>query len=596
MKSFFKGVLLGLLLFVENKLCSAMFDGISAFPLFLFSGIVFGITVCAFLISKNITELLLCGFTGLFVMFFIQIRFIDFTFENFGGNWLKVYVGGFYGSVAAVVIAIIMTAKKVRLSDIFYGRCNNMQNELTNQLRIKLVLYALISAMGFSYLVLPENASISVPLFVILQFVCLWFCVPNRRRLFFLIPIAVMSLNCFLSASHIWRTSNLLISFVLFSCAFMPFNFKSDSLSYLGDIGIRIITPFAFFGLPFKWLTELSSEKAPVVKRVVLALAISLPCALVLLFVLSRADMVFSLKTESFFTNAHNRINIHTVFLYISGIVAGLFLFSVLYCSHTDDKEPAEEKPPRVNGDLIIINIFLAIVLFIYSLFVIIQFKYLFAGSALPEGLTYTEYARKGFFELLALTGVNIATILAVIKLTKLHTGKWFIFAKVLCHYLCAVTVILLISSFYRMWLYTNDDGLTRLRFFVMGFLVFEAIGLLVTFRYIAKPNINITLIYICLAMTYYMLLNIIPTDRIIAENQIKKYLCGERENIYYVYTLSADAAPALTELYGKTPDETTRNDIIAFLERVTSSDIPERWQRYNLSTQKAKETLDKLN
>ncbi len=596
MKAFFKGALLGLLLFVENKLCSAMFDGIDAFPLFLFSGIVFGITVCAFLISKNITELLLCGFTGLFVMFFVQIRFINFTFENFGSNWLDVYVGGFYGSVAAVIIAIILTLKNITLCDICYGRYNNMKNELTNQLKIKLCLYALISAMGFSYLVLPENASASVPLFVGLQFVCLWFCVPDRKRLVFLIPIAVMSLNCFISSSHIWHTSNLLLSFVLFSCAFMSFNFKSDTLSYFGDIGIRIVTPFVFSGLPFKWATELSSQKAPVIKRIFLALAISLPCAFILLFVLSKADMVFSLKTEDFFTNTHSHINLHTIFLCIAGIIAGLFLFSVLYCAHTDNSEPAEEKSPRVHGDLLIINIFLAVVLFVYSLFVIIQFKYLFAGSALPEGLTYTEYARKGFFELLALTGVNIAIILIITKLTKLYTGKQLIFTKVLSHYLCAVTVILLISSFYRMWLYTNDDGLTRLRFFVMGFLVFEAIGLLITFCYIAKPRFNITLIYICLALTYYMVLNIIPTDRIIAENQIKKYLSGERENIYYVYTLSADAAPALGELYRQTTDEATKNDIQQFLEEATFSDIPERWQRYNLSAQKAVKVLETLN
>jgi len=225
-------------------------------------------------------------------------------------------------------------------------------------------------------------------------------------------------------------------------------------------------------------------------------------------------------------------------------------------------------------------------------LFVIIQFKYLFAGLALPKGLTYTEYARKGFFELLSLTGINIAAILAVVKLTKKHQGRWVLFTKVLCHYLCVVTIVLLISSFYRMFLYTNDDGLTRLRFFVMGFLVFEAIGLVTTFVYIAKPKFNIALIYLVLALSYYTILNIIPTDNIIAKNQINKYLDNERTGLHYIFTLSADAAPAMELLFENTDKEELRDNVKQFIEEKTSLDIPQRWQRYNFSIEKAKRLL----
>lgn len=146
------------------------------------------------------------------------------------------------------------------------------------------------------------------------------------------------------------------------------------------------------------------------------------------------------------------------------------------------------------------------------------------------------------------------------------------------------------------MWLYTNDDGLTRLRLFVMGFLVFEAVGLLLTFFYISKPRFNITLVYLGLALVYYMLLNVFPTDRIIADNQIKKYTNGERENLNYVYTLSADAAKPLADLYEITDNITVKKDIKDFISRVTTSDIPDRWQRYNLAIHNAKKIFEKLN
>lgn len=188
----------------------------------------------------------------------------------------------------------------------------------------------------------------------------------------------------------------------------------------------------------------------------------------------------------------------------------------------------------------------------------------------------------------MALTGINIVIILAVIKLTKSYTGKWVTVTKALCHYLCAVTIILLVSSFYRMYLYTNDDGLTRLRFFVMGFLVFEAIGLLFTFMYIAKPKFNISLVYVVIALAYYTILNVVPADNIIAKNQIDKYLCGEREGLEYIFTLSSDAAPAMEYLYENTSDEALKQNVRDFMHNRLDYDIPQRWQRYDLATARA--------
>ncbi len=396
-----------------------------------------------------------------------------------------------------------------------------------------------------------------------------------------------MSLNCFISANTIWRVSNFIISILLYSCMFADISFKNDSFKFISNAIANAIYSFSRFDLPFKWVVERSSGKAPVIKRIAVAVAVAIPCAIVLIIVLSNADMVFSLKTASFVERLSAGSGVNTIVKGAIGIVVGLFLFGMLYNAHTDVADKSDEVKER-KGDLIIINILLITILIVYTLFVVIQFKYLFAGSVLPQGLTYTQYARKGFFELLALTGVNIAAILTVTKLTKSHSGKWLTFSKVLCHYLCGVTIVLLASSFYRMFLYTNDDGLTRLRFFVMGFLLFEAIGLIITFVYIAKPKFNILLVYTVIALTYYTLLNIVPTDNIIAKNQIDKYMKGEREDVEYVFTLSADAVPEVAKLYENTQDEQLKKQIEFFIEIRTTSRIPQRWQRYNLSLQNA--------
>ncbi len=595
MKYLLKGFFLGISLVFANKLCCYISNSYMPEIVMLFSGIIFFVITTVFLISKNLSGLFLCGFCGLFIMFWGEIVLFSYAFPKFeyGNYWLVSYVGGFWGSMASIVVSIFLTLKQFTLS-YFFKEDKSMSVYTEKNLKIKLLLYSIISAPSFSYLIMPENAGISVLLFSLIQFFCLWFIVPDRKRLILFIPILIMSLNCFISANNIWRIPNFFVNIVLYSCMFIKFSFKNDSLHYFSEIAEKIFLPLSYFNLPFKWVLEINSNKAPIIKRIALALIIAIPCALLLTMTLSSADMVFSLKTQTLLSDIFRQLSFNTIFIFICGIVAGLYLFSVQYNAHTS-YFPKKYSSNVRKGDLIIINILLTVILFIYTLFVIIQFKYLFSGSTLPDGLTYTDYARKGFFELISLTGINIAAILTVIKFTKHCTGKWLIFTKVLCHYLCAVTIILLVSSFYRMMLYTNDDGLTRLRFFVLCFLFFEALGLIITFAYIAKPQFNITLIYLIIALTYYTMLNIIPTDRIIAKNQINKLLNGERIDIAYVYTLSADAAPAMEILYNSTDDEGIKKDIHKFLQHKTTSDIPQRWQRYNLSLKNSCEILQNI-
>ncbi len=593
MNNIVKGALLGITLIIANKFCCLIFTALSGYIIYYLSGIVFLLIITAFLISESHTSLFIKGFTGLFVMFSTEIiGLIAF------GRYLPidpililmVYIGGLFGSFPAIFIADILTFKKISLSDILNKKGAIMNYKTDNKYR--LLLYAVISAMTFSYLILPENAGISVPIFTLIQFVFLWFIIPNRKKLVIFIPIFMLSLNNFLSAGDIWHNANFFVITLLYISVFTDFSFKTDNLHFINELFTNAVTPISRVHLPFKWTIELTGSKASLLKRILIAIAITVPCAAIVVALLSSADMVFSMKTNNLIDDIFKSFRLNTVSNILCGILVGLYLFGLALSAYSQTTASVPEKAQR-NGDVLIISIILSVMLFIYTSFVIIQFKYLFAGATLPDGLSYTQYARKGFFELLALTGINTAAILSVTALTKNHPKC--IFTKILCHYLCVITVILLVSSFYRMYLYTNDDGLTRLRFFVMGFLIFESIGLVITFAYIAKPKFNIALVYTVIALTYYSILNIIPVDNIIAKNQIDKYLNGERNDISYVYTLSADAAPALNSLYKDTSDTNEKENITDFLERETKSDIPQRWQRYNLSSDRAYHILQTL-
>lgn len=598
MKHLFKGIGLGLSLYLVQKLCCICMQSLSESAVLLPAAIVFCIITTAFLVSDTVPNLLLCGFSGLVVMFAAEIGLFSVFFSDIvlgSDNWLPTYIGGFYGSMAALVLALLMTVKHIHPCQSLKRSVEFMPTEISKNLKIKLLIYTLLSICTFAYFIMPQNAGISVPLFTLLQLVCFCFLVPDKKRLWFFAPLFALSVNAFISANSIWRIANLIISILLYACMFTSFSFKADVLTMLSECFARIISPLKYVKLPFVWALELSNGKTQLFKRIAIAVAIALPCALILLAVLSSADMVFSLQTESFFTSLTNGFQSRTLLDIACGILAGLFLFGVLYCAQSEAHIVEVGEIKQRKGDLIIINILLCMMLFVYTLFVIVQFKYLFAGATLPEGLNYTTYARKGFFELLALTGVNLAAILTIVHLTQAQSGKWATLTKILCHYLCAVTVVLLVSSFYRMYLYTAADGLTRLRLYVLGFLVFEAIGLIFTFIYIAKPKLNIVLVYLTIALSYYCMLNVVPTDNLIAREQVDRYLSGARPSVDYVFTLSADAAPAIERLHNGTSDARVQIRCKMFLQETTETDTSPKWQSWNLSKTYAEAVLSDM-
>ena len=465
---------------------------------------------------------------------------------------------------------------------------------LENSLKIKLSLYLLISATGFTYLVLPQNAGVSVPVFVMLQFVCLCFIAPRKKPLLMFIPIFIISLNSFISANTMWRTPNLIVSCILYSVMALmltgSFSLTEPSSRLFSRTIKQVFNPFRYFTEPVKWAFDASKQHRALstgtALRVLIALIISVPCLAVLLALLSSADAIFSNNVSAFFNAIYDVINVTAFAKMLCGIIVGFYLFGLVYPVFQPVSETTSAKKKR-NGDLLILNILLILILVVYTIFVVIQFKYLFANSsALPYGLTYTYYARRGFFELLLLTGLNITLILITTWLTRGRVGSWAYLTKVLSCYLCAVTMVLLISSFYRMWLYNADDGLTRLRFMVFGFLIFEAIGLLFTFIHIFVPKFNIIAVYACIALVYYLALNVVPMDSIIAKDQIDRYFETGRGGITYVVSaLSADAASQVARLKD-IDDNMTGLNAGHYFTRISAgyeTHVP-HWQSWNLS------------
>ena len=172
-------------------------------------------------------------------------------------------------------------------------------------IKSKLSLYGIISAIAFIYLILNENLGISVPIFFIIQFALLFSIAKNSegvmdvKGLFMLIPIFIISLNNFISASYMMTPTNFLVIVFLYSVMFLLFGNKLNliKLNLFGIIKIivNIFEPMVNYIVPFRWIAERSKnkEKNILTKRILIGILVSIPAVMFLVMMLSSADLVF---------------------------------------------------------------------------------------------------------------------------------------------------------------------------------------------------------------------------------------------------------------------------------------------------------------
>ena len=113
----------------------------------------------------------------------------------------------------------------------------------------------------------------------------------------------------------------------------------------------------------------------------------------------------------------------------------------------------------------------------LYVMFFISQASYFLSAftNSLPEGYTYADYARQGFFELFAVALINLG-VLCFMSLFSKKTGREK--TKVLKFYSVTIsvfTIILIATAISKMVMYIDNYGLTELRVYTSWFMVLLA-------------------------------------------------------------------------------------------------------------------------
>jgi hypothetical protein len=218
-------------------------------------------------------------------------------------------------------------------------------------------------------------------------------------------------------------------------------------------------------------------------------------------------------------------------FLLVAGLTGALVLVA-------ERRAPRPQRAlPNLGGTEWLIALVALDVLF--AAFVTLQLATLFGGDEYvlrTAGLTYAEYAREGFGQLIAAAALT----LAVIALARKDTPA----LKLLLGLLCALTLVVLASALKRLGLYEEAYGFTRLRLMAHGAILWlAALFALILAAGALKRGGLLPRATVALSALAALTFALSKPDGGIASHNLAR--AGEVDRAY-LHDLSADAAPAL--------------------------------------------------
>ncbi len=236
-------------------------------------------------------------------------------------------------------------------------------------------------------------------------------------------------------------------------------------------------------GAPVRSAGSFRRGVLPVLRGLLLAL----PALIVLALLLSSADPIFGERMSALLDIFRPEKWVEYLLrafyiLIIAYVLTGIFAH--VLAKSQNEKLLGIEKPwlPPFLGWIEALIVLGAVDL-LFLFFVILQFQYFFGGqtNVNAAGYTYSEYARRGFGELVWVAVISLLLFLGLASLTKrpgIAQRRIFSALGVL---LVALVAVMLVSAYQRLVLYETAYGFTRLRTYTHVFMVWLGVLLALT-------------------------------------------------------------------------------------------------------------------
>lgn len=461
------------------------------------------------------------------------------------------------------------------------------------------IIFILLFAVLHSVLFFNRLFALNVILFIIPILIFLVIVlkqnkkIKNKWGLLFIIPIVLISASYFIYDNNFIKTFNfvaipsLIIMMYIYTInpTYKIQEFITNGM-YLFFEPLNCIGKFYnLVGLQINNVLKLSETS----KKKIKSFLIIIPIVIIVLLLLSSADMMFNNIFEKFF-NIFKNIKIDNIMgRIIRSLIIFTYLGAVINYLVFNYNGIKENKKNSFQVDNYTIKLLLTILTIIYVVFDVIQIKSLMLHQV-SANINYAEYARSGFFQLMAISFINL-----VILLISKHSKEETKYNKTISIIMVVLTLIIIASSAYRMYMYESAFGYTTLRLLVYISLATEVILLIPTVAYILNSNVKIFKHYMITVVTVYTLLALTPLDYIIANNNINRYYDKGKIDIEYLENYSCDNVPLLVELYNRTDDKDLKENIANYLQANDFYKVRD-FREYNISKEKAKKEIKDLS
>ena len=228
----------------------------------------------------------------------------------------------------------------------------------------------------------------------------------------------------------------------------------------------------------------------------------------------------------------------------------------------------------------------------LFGSFVALQVAVLFGGRhhvLETAGLSFAEYARQGFFQLVFVAAATLAVVAAAVTWSRTKTRRDRMALRLLLGLLCLLTLAILASALKRLNLYVDVYGATRLRVSVhatilwLGGIFILVIAAGATWRGRWLPRA--ALFFTGMGLIAFTLSN---PEAAIARQNVELFRETGDLDALYVTTLGPDAVPQLARL-----PEPVRSCLLEDEMAALGNDAA--WPAFNFSRDRAKEVLESV-
>lgn len=351
-----------------------------------------------------------------------------------------------------------------------------------------------------------------------------------------------------------------------------------------------VAAPFAAFrGLPWVRRHLRTSEDSTTTRRVTGTVAVTAVVLLVFGALLSSADAAFSVVLGELVPE----ISVAAVFRWLFlAAVGGLVAVAAVHTLAAPPDLSTIDKPGTRRFGLAEWVPPIAGLTLLFGGFVVVQFTVLFGGQRhvlRTAGLSYAEYARSGFWQLLAVTLLALAVLGGVTRWAKRDRPAERLLLRILLGLLSALSIVIVVSALSRMYAYQKVYSFTGERIFVMAFeFLLGAVFLLVLAAGIRWRGDWVPRLTVGLVVAMLLSLAVLNPEGYAARRNIARYKETGKIDAWYLRALSADATPALAAL----PDPVRRCTLSWIADDLAE---PDPWYAWNLGRDRARRVLDRL-